>query len=96
MPASAAQSEASPITLSFKGVFSVQGLQERLGKTPNGHDRAGAVSYRMAIAASLSSQLSLLVKTSSIRQATWGLASAGPHKALRYAMSKVEKGRGSI
>ena len=95
MPALTNQIEASPLLLTVKGIFLIQGLQDRLGKTPHGHDLAGAVSYRMAIAASLSTQLSLLVKTSSVRQAMWGIASAGPHKALRYAMAKVEKGRGS-
>ena len=72
----------------------VQNLQTRLGKTHDRHCQETALSYRAAIAMALSQELHLLVKVSSVRQAMWGLASAGPHKSVRYAMAKAKKGRG--
>ena len=73
-------------------MFSVQTLQSSIGKMLY-RDGNIAVRPRATIAASLSKALRLLVRASSIRQALWGLASAGPHKALRYATAKAEKGR---
>ena len=72
----------------------LQDLQTRLRKMQIRHGQTDVVSYRRAISASLYEDLHLLVKVSSVRQAMWGFASAGPHKAMRYTMAKAEKGRG--
>ena len=51
-----------------------------------------ALRWRTAIAASLSAKLALIIRASSIRQALWGIASAGPQRALQYALAKARKG----
>ncbi|CAK0784052.1 hypothetical protein CVIRNUC_007255 [Coccomyxa viridis] len=48
--------------------------------------------WRTAIAASMSAKLALIIRASSIRQALWGVASAGPHRAWQYALAKARKG----
>ena len=71
----------------------VQTLQTSVAKMLHRHGPT-ALRSRMAIAASVSESLRLLVQASSVRQALWGLASAGPQNSLRYAMAKAKKGRG--
>ena len=50
---------------------------------------ADAVWCREEVAASLSAELCSVISRSSIRQAIWGFASAGPYKALHYSIAKM-------
>lgn len=58
----------------------------------NMHAEVDPVKWRKAVAGCIHEKLSLTIRASSARQAIWGFASAGPQKALKYAVAKAGKG----
>ena len=65
---------------------SMQGFIETKRKGTMADD----VWCREEVAASLSAELCSVISKSSIRQAIWGFASAGPYKALHYSIAKMK------